>query len=159
MSDAPARDPRFRPFRAASWALYLVVSVGFSLLIIYSVLTSVLRMTPSRPPESPDVLTVSQCGNGARALFEQLEDARRDLSQGEATTSDHRFLEFRNDWVVRKRRLEAECAVGRPERANLRELMATLDHVMDLYTTASVQYAGAEGPSVERLRAQLDAVK
>jgi hypothetical protein len=159
MSEAPAKDPRFRPFRAASWALYLVVSVGFSSLIIYSVCLSVWRMTPARPPESPDVLTVSQCVAGARAFFEELDHARRTQSEGEATSADRRFLDFRNDWLTRKRRLEAECALSRPERADLKELLATLDRVMDLYTTSSVQFASALGPTVERFRHQLEQVK
>jgi hypothetical protein len=159
MSDAPANDPRFRAFRGALWAVYLVVSVGFSLLIIFSVFKSVLSMTPERPPEGPDVLTVGQCVAGTRAMFEELDSARRAHSEGEATSADRRFLDFRNDWLSRKRRLEAECALGRPERHELRELLASLDRVLDLYTTGSVQFASAVGPSVERFRAQLEQFK
>ena len=159
MSEPRARDPRFRPYRAASWALYLVVSVGFSGLIIFSVFSSVLRMTPARPAEGPDVLTVAQCAAGARALFVELDLARRNQSEGEATLADRRFLDFRNDWLGRKRRLESECALSQPSREALRELLATLEAVLDLYTTGSVQFASAAGPTIERFREQLERVK
>lgn len=159
MIEPPAHDPRFRPFRAASWVLYLVVSVGFSGLIIFSVFSSVLRMTPARPAEGPDVLTEAQCVAGARALFVELDLARRGQSEGAATQADRRFLDFRNDWLVRKRRLEAGCALSHPDRKPLRELLASLEVVLDLYTTSSVQFASAVGPAVERFREQLERVK
>jgi hypothetical protein len=159
MTAPDPKDPRFRPFRAASWAVYLVVACGFSLLIIVSVFKSVFAMSPERPAGSPDVLTVSQCVAGTRAMFEQLEQERATHAAGPATTADGRFMEFRVDWLTRKRKLEAECALEAPERAALKRAMATLDHVLDLYTTSSVQFATVVAPSVEQLRADLDQVK
>ncbi len=156
MTAPDPRDPRFQPFRALAWAFYLVVAVGFSSLIIYSVFKSVFEMTPDRQRPSPDVLSVTQCVNGAKAMFAELEQERTNHAEGSATTADRRFLEFRIDWLSRKRRLEAECAIEAPDRASLKAAMVTLDHVLDLYTTSSVQFASGVGPSVERLRAEFD---
>jgi hypothetical protein len=151
-----APDPRFRPFRAVAWAFYLVVAVGFSSLIIFSVFKSVFQMTPDRQRPSPDVLTVTQCVNGAKAMFAELEQERANHAEPSSTAADRRFLEFRIDWLSRKRRLESECAIDAPDRTALKAALATLDHVLDLYTTASVQFASGVAPSVERLRAELD---
>ena len=47
---ADPKDPQFRPYRAVSLGVYLVFTIGFSCLIIFSVYRSVLQMTPDRPP-------------------------------------------------------------------------------------------------------------
>jgi hypothetical protein len=156
---ADPRDPRFRPFRGAAWGVYLVVTCTFSLLIIVSVFKSVFAMSPGRPAGGPDVLTVAQCVGGARALFEQLEQERATHSDGPATTADGRFMDFRVDWLTRERKLESQCALEAPERAQLKRALGTLEHVLDLYTTSSVQFATVVAPSVEQLRAELDQVK
>lgn len=156
MSEPADRDPRLRPYRAASWGLYLFVSVGFSLLVIYSVVSSTLRMTPPTEAASPVAITVAQCAAGGRALFDELETARKAHAAGDAVAADRRFLDFRIDWLTRKRRLEAQCALGSSDRASLREALDTLEHLMDLYTTNSVQFSTAIGPDVDQLRAQLE---
>lgn len=155
MSAPPPKDPRFRPFRAVSWAVYLVVAVGFSSLIIYSVFRSVLNMTPSRPPSGGPLLAEAECVTRARALFDELERERRALTEVAPTRqADQRFLKFRVDWHTRQQQLESQCAAG--ERPRLKRAFATLDRLLDLYTTATVQFSGAVGPAVDELRRQLD---
>lgn len=159
MSTPPATDAtkKFRPFRTVAWAVYLLISVGFSMLVIVSVFSSVLAMTPARPKESPDVLSVRQCADGAAAMFEELEQQRKGFT--ESAGADRRFLEFRTDWLLRERRLEAECALDRADRAELQTLIATLNRLLDQYTTGSVQYAGMLASTVEAFKAQLQQVK
>jgi hypothetical protein len=154
-SDAQAR---YRPFRTATLGVYLVFAITFSGLIIYSVIASVLGMTPARGRPGPEVYTAAQCTQGARALFRELDEERRAFSDGEAALADRRFLEFRGDWLTRKRRLETGCGLERPERRRLREALESMEGLVDLYTTASVQFAGSLGPALDRLREQLDAL-
>ncbi|MFO0596009.1 MAG: hypothetical protein U0228_11910 [Myxococcaceae bacterium] len=154
MSDDP-KDPRFRPFRAASWALYLVVAVGFSSLVIFSVFKSVLSMTPGRPAFAGEVLTEAQCLANAKLLFTELEGRRKGLAEfPDITHADQAFLTFRVDWMTRKKALEAQCALE--QRSQLRATFASLERVMDLYTTASVQFSGGVGPATDELKRQLD---
>lgn len=151
----PAKDPRFRPFRAASWALYLVVSVGFSSLIVVSVYWSVLRMTPERPAGVTERYGEQECVDRSRALFDELEQQRRAQSEGPDTRrGDQRFLKFRVEWLGRKVALEARCAPE--ERPRLKPIFASLDRLLDLYTTGSVQFSGTTGPTIDALRKQLD---
>lgn len=148
------KDPRFRTFRGAAWVVYLVFAVGFSSLIIYSVFKSVLEMSPGRPATS-QVSGEAECLIQARALFTELEQQRRDSTQApEVTKADARFLKFRIDWLGRKRALEARC--GLESRPQLKATFASLERVLDLYTTASVQFAGGVGPTVDELKRQLD---
>ena len=145
-------DPRWRPIRVAALGVYLVFSVGFSLLVIYSVYKSVLEMTPGSARPGPEIYTASQCVKGAQAMFTELEGQRQAYTAGSATQADHRFLEFRIDWITRKHRLESGCGLERRERGELRHLFKALDGLVDLYTTESVQFAGAIGPDVEEVR-------
>jgi hypothetical protein len=149
-----AQEPRHRPFRAASWALYLLVSVGFSSLIIFSVFKSVISMTPEMPAPSGAGLSEQECVERARQLFEELETQRKMLAESpDVSSADQAFLRFRIDWLQRKRNIEGQCGLG--SRVATRELFATLERVLDLYTTASVQFAGAVGPTVNALKLRL----
>jgi hypothetical protein len=159
MSDQQAALARYRPFRTAALVVHLVFSVVFSGLIIYSVVSSVLAMTPPRARSGPEVYTAAQCARGARALLDELDQERRGFAEGSAAWADHRFLEFRGDWLTRKRRLESGCGLERPERQGLRDTLDTMEGMVDLYTTASVQFAGSLGPVLDRVRFQLDGLE
>ncbi|MEW6430964.1 MAG: hypothetical protein AB1730_05590 [Myxococcota bacterium] len=156
MSVPEPKDPRFRPFRTAAWGLYLVVAVGFSSLVVYSVFRSVVAMTPKRPAASGQALPVPECVAQARALLDRLDAQRRDFSQPAATRADQRFLGFRDGWLKDKRALEARCGLEDPGREKLTEAFDELERLLDLYTTSSVQYAGAVAPTLESLRERLD---
>lgn len=149
------KDPRFRTFRGVSWVVYLVFSVGFSSLIIYSVFSSVLSMTPETPPALGASMTEGECMSQARALFAELEQQRKALAEAPVVTgADQAFLKFRIDWLTRKRAIEAKCGLDAREKA--RAAFSSLDRVMDLYTTASVQFTGGVGPKVDELKKQLE---
>jgi hypothetical protein len=68
--------------------------------------------------------------------------------------ADQRFLKFRLEWHARQQQLGSQCAAQ--ERPKLKRVFATLDRLLDLYTTATVQFSGAVGPAVDELRRQLD---
>ncbi|MEW5740472.1 MAG: hypothetical protein AB1938_16210 [Myxococcota bacterium] len=156
MSTADPKDPRFRPYRTVAWALYLLLAVGFSSLVVFSVFKSVFAMTPDRPEPSGQALPVVQCTAGARALIDRLEVQRRGFSDNEPTKADQRFLEFRVGWLKDKRALEAQCGLSEPGREKLSAAFGKLERLVDLYTTASVQYAGAVAPTLEALKRDLD---
>jgi hypothetical protein len=146
------RDPRWRPFRVATLTVYLIISVGFSFLVIYSVFKSVFEMTPGGVQSGPEVYTQLQCARGAEAMLEELEAQRRAYAAPEAAVADHRFLEFRIDWLTRLRRLQGGCGLERQERADLRRSLGALDRLVDLYTTESVQFASSIGIELDRVR-------
>lgn len=151
------KDPRYRPFRAAMWALYLTVAVGFSLLVTVSVYTSVREMTPSFPQTVGRPLSAADCVTEARTLFAELEARRQGLaSEPRPTESDLAWTKFRVEWLNRERGLEARCSPKEQGREKLEAMFARLNRVLDLYTTSAVQFAGALGPSVEELRQSFD---
>jgi hypothetical protein len=144
-------DPRWRPFRVGALVVHLLFSVTFSALVIYSVFKSVLEMTPSAGRPGPEVYTSAQCVKGAQALFVELEAQRRVYADGSAARADHRFLQFRIDWLSRKKRLESGCGLERGERAELRRAFGALDRLVDLYTTESVQFASSIGGELDEM--------
>ncbi|MGV3619781.1 MAG: hypothetical protein ACO1OB_03130 [Archangium sp.] len=148
------KDPRFRSFRGAAWAVYLTFAVGFSSVIIYSVFKSVLAMSPERP-NTAEVISEGECLREARVLFSELEQYRKDATiSPDVAHADERFLKFRIPWLTRKRGLEAKCALD--SRANLKAAFGSLEHVLDLYTTNTVQFASGVGPTIDALKLQLE---
>jgi hypothetical protein len=160
MAAADPQDPRFRPYRMAMWALYLVVAVGFSTLIIISVFSSVLKMSPSFPAAKGDAAPVSECLQGTKSLFAELEAGRQGLIRKEpVTTADLAWVQFRQDWVTRAHQLKARCAVDQPGREKLADVFKHLDEALNLYTTATVQFAGGVGPTVDALHEAMRAAE
>jgi hypothetical protein len=147
-------DARFRPFRAASWAFYLFVAVGYSGLVIYSVTKSVFEMSPDRPVVAANKPGAA-CVAGLRTSFDDLETRRQKLGATRAVDADQQWLTFRNGWMKGFRQLEAECTLDEPDRAALKESFARLERVMDLSTVQATQVASQLGPSLEAFRAGL----
>lgn len=153
MSTPDPKDPRFKVARRVTLGIYLAFSISFSCLIIYSVFKSVWEMSPDQPPAA-QTISEAECITEARQLFGELDQRRQLLATGaEVSHVDQSFLEFRVKWLQRKRALEARCALDL--RPSLKETFATLEKVLDLYTTESVQFAGGVGPSVDELKSQL----
>lgn len=155
-------DPRFRPFRMGAYAVYLTVVGVVSALLIRSVVLSVIAMTPGAKPEAEVTLTVRECLQRAEALFRELEQERtRSTTINPAARTDDEWGQFRIGWMERYRDAESRCALHSraPDRERLRGVFDRLARVMDLFTTAAVQYAGEIGGAVDDLRASLDEAK
>ncbi len=153
-SPTPTSDPRFRPFRGASWALYLLVAVGYSFLVIYSVTKSVFEMSPGRPSSSI-AKPLPECVGRARASLDALETERRKLGADHAVDADQRWLVFRTGWMREVRQLEAECDLDEPSRTELKRTFELLERVMDLATVQATQVAGQLGPALDELHDSL----
>lgn len=158
MTSPPTSDPRFRPFRGASWALYLVVAIGYSSLVIYSVTKSVFEMSPGRPSSST-TKPIGECVGRARASFETLETERRRLGVDHAVDADQRWLVFRTGWMRDVRQLEAECDLDDSSRVELKRTFDLLERVMDLATVQATQVSGQLGPALDEVRASLTALE
>jgi hypothetical protein len=155
-------DPRYRPFRIGAYALYLVVVSAFSLLVINSVVTSVIRMTPGRRPPAEPTLTVYECLKKAESLFQEMESERaRQSTTFPAARADEAWGKFRIGWLERFRDAESRCALDSRDRDRgaVREVYERLSRVMDLFTTSAVQYAGEAGGAVDELRESFAAAR
>lgn len=163
MSDVqPSKDPRFRPFRAAAYGLYIIVVTLFSLMIIVSVSRSVAAMTPEKlPPAEPaQVLSFQECLEAAQALWTELETQRETLVRKvPARSVDQEWMRIRTDWLQRLRERESRCALSSRERARLRAVFQRLEAVQDLYAIHAVQYAGEVGGAVEALQAAFETAR
>lgn len=152
-----ARNARYRPFRAFAVGVYLVVVVGFSVLVILSVVRSVLKMTPRRPLDVSERLTPRECHARALSLYEDLESHHQGLSAvTPAAEASDRWTNFRVEWLNRLRQAEASCAVDVPGREAVARVFRRLENLEDLYTTSAVQYSGEMGPAVDAFRRALD---
>ncbi len=163
MSDAdPSKDPRFRPFRAAAYGVYIIVVAIFSLWIIVSVSRSVASMTPEAlPPAEPaQVLSFRECLDAAQGLWTELESQRETLVRKvPARSVDQEWMRIRTEWLQRLRERESRCALTSRERAELRVVFQRLEQVQDLYTIHAVQYAGEVGGAVDALQAAFDTAR
>ena len=158
----PAKDPRFRLFRAAAYGVHILVSALFSLWIIVNVTGSVAAMTPEPPPpaEPDQVMSFKECLDAAQALWTELETHRETLVRtAPARSVDQEWMRFRNVWLQRVRERESRCALKSRERAELRTVFERLEEVQDLYTIHAVQYAGEVGGAVEALQAAFDTAR
>jgi hypothetical protein len=163
VSDAdPSKDPRFRPFRAAAYGVYIIVVAIFSLWIIVNVSRSVASMTPEKlPPAEPaQVLSFRECLDAAQALWTELESQRETLVRKvPARSVDQEWMRIRTEWLRQLRERESRCALTSRERAELRVVFQRLDQVQDLYTIHAVQYAGEVGGAVDALQAAFDTAR
>ncbi|MCY1078938.1 hypothetical protein [Archangium lansingense] len=156
----PRKDPRYRPFRAAAYGLYIAVVTVFCLAVINGVTRSVLAMTPAKKPAEEQVLSYRECLDAADALWSQLETEREKLVRiSPAREVDRQWLAFRTTWMQRKRDSEARCALESRERVSLKEVYRRLEEVQDLYTIHAVQYAGEVGGVVDALRGAFSAAR
>lgn len=154
------KDPRFRGFRIAMYAVYLTLVGTISLLVINSVVRSVISMSPSRPESTDTVLTVRECLDLADDMFRDIEDHRRRLTdQPSARRADDAWGQFRVKWLSRKRETEAKCALESRSRAPVRDVYDRLERVMDLYTIHATQYAGEIGFKVDELKESMRAAR
>jgi hypothetical protein len=163
VSDAgPSNDPRFRPFRAAAYGVYIVVVSIFSLWIIVNVSRSVASMTPEKlPPAEPaQVLSFKECLDAAQVLWTELETQRETLVRKvPARSVDQEWMRIRTEWLQRLRERESRCALTSRERTELRVVFQRLEEVQDLYTIHAVQYAGEVGGAVDALQAAFDTAR
>jgi hypothetical protein len=158
VAEPTASDPKLRPFRGLAWALYLVMSVGFSSLVIYSVTKSVYEMSPGRPVAAA-TRSVPECVAALSASFDELERERAALGRQQAVGADQTWMVFRNGWMRRMRELEATCDVEAKEREALRKAFSGLHEVMDVATVNATQVSGQMGPALDAFRAQLQTLK
>lgn len=153
-------DPRLRPFRVLMYAVYLVVVVSFSLLVIVSVVRSVLSMTPAHRPESDVTWSTTECADKAAALFEQMDARRRDFTAHAPVRSvDQEWTDFRLAWLNQVRDAESHCAIEGHSREELAEVFRRLESLMNLYTTHAVQFAGEIGGSVDKFHQAVAAAR
>ncbi len=149
----PRKDPRYRPFRAAAYGLYIAVVSAFCLAIIISVSRSVAAMTPDRKPSAEPVLSYRECLDAADKSWSELEAEREKLVRTvPANKVDRQWMDFSTRWLQRLRDQEAQCALESRDRTSLKEVFRRLEEVQDLYTIHAVQYAGEVGGAVEGLR-------
>ena len=152
MSAPDPRDPRYRPFRAAAYGLYIALVSAFCLAVIVSVSRSVAAMTPAKKSAAEPVLSYRECLDGAAELWSRLESEREKLSRTTpARKVDKQWMDFRTAWLAGLREREAQCALESRDRASLKEVFLRLEEVQDLYTIHAVQYAGEVGGVVDAL--------
>jgi hypothetical protein len=146
------RDPRYRPFRAAAYGIYIAVVCAFCLAVLVSVSRSVSAMTPAKRASAEKVLSYRECLDAASELWSQLESEREKLVRTTpARKVDKQWMDFRTAWLERLREREAQCALESRDRAPLKEVFRRLEDVQDLYTIHAVQYAGEVGGVVDAL--------
>ena len=157
---APAKDPRFRRYRAAAYGLYIALVSAFSLMIILSVTRSIRAMTPPRLPPAEPTLTVRECLDGAQALWRELEREREALvNLSPARSVDQEWMVFRTGWLKQLRERESHCALESRERGQVKVVYRRLEQVLDLYTIHAVQYAGEVGGAVDGLHDAFEAAR
>lgn len=158
----PRKDPRYRPFRAAAYGVYITVTVAFCLLIIVSVSRSVAAMSPPPLPPAERILTVRECLDNANALWKELEAQREQLVRDTpARKVDQQWMVFRTAWLHKLREREAECALKSRDRDReaLNTVYERLERVQNLYTIHAVQYAGEVGGAVDAFHSAYEAAR
>ena len=143
-----ARDPRYRPFRAALWAIYLLLVGVSSTLAIRSIVKN-LRSSPQPAVagELPTRAALRVCVTELEGLHrEQNERAWRlgtDAGEGDAV---HRWQVWSREWEQRVRDLAERChidgaAPARDEFGGAEELARARDAVLAVHRGYAAQVA------------------
>jgi hypothetical protein len=160
-----ARDPRYRPFRMALWAVYLAIVAVSIALTIRSVVKN-LRGPPRPSATLPTRTTVRVCLGELEALNrEQHERAWRigtDLASGSDAIA--RYTAWSLEWERRLDDLADRCRLdvedpeskAFPER---RELASARDAVLRLHRAYTLQVNRFGKDDVELARAAEDALR
>jgi hypothetical protein len=149
-------EPRYRPFRRAVYAIYIGAACLVAGLVIWSVLASVIKMSPRMAHAIATTSAVGLCTQAVQRLWDELEQQRRGLADYAGQPhAELKWTEFRVRWLSELRQEEAQCGVDAADRAGLKKAFLQLQHVGDLYTTSAVQFEGEIGPSVQSLRKAL----
>ncbi len=156
MSDAPASEPNFRPFRLVLWVFYFVFTVTVALLVTYSVFKSTMELSPGRPAPQRE-LSVSECSVAASALIDSLETSRQQFAS--EPDPGEKFVEARVGWLKLKRQLEADCRIDDSDRASLKGAFDALESLVNAYTTHAVAFGSEVTPEMKATRRALAAVR
>lgn len=161
MSEPDSRkDPRYRPFRAAAFGIYIAVVAAFCLAVTIGVVRSVRAMTPERKPPADRLLSYRECLDAADSLWSQLESEREKLARTTpARKMDKQWMDFRTVWLQRLRDQESLCGLESRDRTSLKDVYRRLEEVQDLYTIHAVQYAGEVGGAVDALHGAFSAAR
>jgi hypothetical protein len=141
-----ARDPRYRPFRAALWVIYLLVVGISSTLAIRSIVRNL------RGPQQPAVAGELPTRAALRVCVAELEGLHReqnerawrlgtDAGEGDAV---HRWQVWSREWEQRVRDLAERCHIdgGAPARDELgggEELARARDAVLAVHRGYAAQ--------------------
>ncbi len=158
MAASAKHPPLVHWVRRAVFAVYLTAAVGYSSMVIFSVFRSVSRHSPGRPAATTPPVEMQSCSNSFRALFDELDAKRHAVRQVPVATIEQVWMDFRLEWLQRKRALEAACAVDAKGRESLALASSALESVLDASTTHVIQFAGQLAPVEERFRSALKGV-
>ena len=159
------RDPRFRPFRAFMWVVYLL---AIALAVTAMVLSITRNLTGSRPPAKGALPTRA----ASRVCAEELDALYRDLNQrawklgGEIGAADavERFGTWSLEWEQRLEDLGDRCRLDVPsgqqgEFAGRAELAQARDAVLALHRAYRAQVNRFAGEQAELARAAASAIE
>jgi hypothetical protein len=158
MAASAQHPPLVQWVRRAVFATYLTAAVGYSSMVIFSVFRSVSRHSPGRPLASAAPAEMQYCTDSFRALFDELDAKRHAVRQIPAATIEQVWMDFRLQWLQRKRALETACAVDAKGRESLAVASGALESVLDASTTHVIQFAGQLAPLEERFRSALERI-
>lgn len=141
-----ARDPRYRPFRMALWAIYLFLVGVSSFVAIRSIVKNLSGPAhPVAEGELPTRAALRVCVAELEALHrEQNERAWRlgtDAGEGDAV---HRWQVWSREWEQRVRDLAERCRLDAPappreEFGGREELAKARDAVLAVHRAYAVQ--------------------
>jgi hypothetical protein len=135
------------------YGLYLLVVCSFAILVIKSVVSSTLAMSPKVPALEGQALGLKACLGQAESLWHRLDARRRTFSDADGGIALERDWErFRVEWLRSLRATESRCGTESGQRKKLARVFKALERVEDLYTTSAVQYSGEIAPAVAKFR-------
>lgn len=143
---------QYRPVRQVVWTVYFVIVLAFCGSLVVGTYRSARAMTPGVSRMTDALLGVDECELGLDAFATEIEAARADMASPLAERAHARFIAFREDWLIRERRLEAMCALGDAARASLRTQFEALNTVLEVSNASSVQFSRDVGPALDIFR-------
>jgi hypothetical protein len=139
-------EHQFKGARRFALAVYLVVAVGYSCAVIYSVFRSVFQHSPGRQAATAVVADANLCRTEFTALFSQLRAERQQLYALKSEALERTWMSKRLELLTHKRALESACDIGKSAAPELNEASARLESLIDATTIAATQFANQLAP-------------
>ncbi len=154
---APAAPTRpFAGPRRLVLGLYILAAVAYSSMVIFSVFRSVIQHSPGRPAAPAVTRSKAECVEAFNELFQTLLTERQRVQVAAPDLIESQWMLVRLSLLSRKRVLETECDMDKPERAEVARASSLLEAVVDASTIHVVQFSGQLGPLESQLRKALE---
>jgi len=141
-----ANPPRYRPFRALAWGIFLTVALGFVALIVIAVVKGVMAERAQALSFAEEPRSAADCARGLASVYVSVHqelDTQRSGTASEDEAAAARWSAIR----ARLTALRAKCPIQSGSSDPLSRAYQQVQALQRLAESAATQYRQEVGPT------------